>query len=103
MKKIGIIVLCLFMVQMANCQWVEYETKQIGQNEAVSFLKQDKKDIRKNANGTPFFKTDYKFEVRTGSNDVKIQLKDCFYIDPENPEMKPAVYVDDELNNVSSM
>jgi len=98
MKKLGILVLCLFMAQLANCQWVEYGKRQVEQNEIITFLKQDKTDIRKNAEGTPFFKTDYKFEVKTGGNKLEIQLEDRFYIDPENPEMVPSVYVDDKLN-----
>ncbi|SHI32991.1 hypothetical protein SAMN05444280_101118 [Tangfeifania diversioriginum] len=100
MKKFGIIVLCLFMAQMANCQWIEFGKKQGDQNEIITFLKQDKTDIRKNADGTPFFKTAYKFEVKTGGKELKIKLKDQLYIDPENPEMVPSLYVDDEMNRV---
>lgn len=98
MKKLGIIVLCLFISQLANCQWTEFAKKQISNNEIITLVKQDVKDIRKNAEGTPFFKTAYKFEVKTGDNKLKIQLEDFFYIDPKNPEMAPTVYVDDKLN-----
>jgi hypothetical protein len=100
MKKLGVMVLCLFIAQLANCQWVEFGKRQVEQNEIITFLKQDKKDIRKNADGTPFIKTAYKFEVKTGGNKLKIQLEDGFYIDPVNPEMVPSVYVDDESNLV---
>lgn len=100
MKKLGIILLCLFIAKLANCQWTELEKKQVNQNEIITFLKQDKKDIRKNSDGTPFIKTVYKFEVKTSSNKLNIQLSDSFYIDTENPEMVPSVYVDDESNMV---
>lgn len=100
MKKLGVIVLCLFMAQLANCQWVELGKRQVGQNEIITFQKQDKTDIRKNPDGTPFMKTEYKFEVKTGDDKIKIQLKDHFYIDPENPELVPSVYVDNGLNVV---
>lgn len=100
MKKLGIIVLFLFIAQLANCQWVEFGKRQVDQNEIITFQKQDKTDIRKNPDGTPFIKTAYKFEVKTGSKKIKIQLKDRYYIDTEAAGMAPSVYVDDELNMV---
>ncbi len=100
MKKLGIIVLCLFITQMAYCQWDLLGKRQVGQNEVITFLKQEKKDIRKNPDGIPFVKTAYKFEVKTGEKKLKIQLKDYFYIDTGNPEMKPSIYVDDKFNMV---
>ena len=92
--------MCLLVAQLANCQWIEFGKWQVEQSEIITFQKHDKTDFRKNADGTPFIKTAYKFEVKTGSNKFKIQLKDHFYIDTDNPEMAPSAYVDDKANMV---